>query len=115
MIFERFYWMVRETDWKHFFKKNGAGEIVFKRIRWTEQPNDISCAIVVSGEITGGYRGRGGLPGMYAAWNTDSGFSEMSPTIQAVTEQHFQSFTNPDCRCRVGMHWKCGIHGNWRG
>jgi len=66
------YYAFHETDWRHYFSKNGAGEILWKKVRWTEQANYPSCALTVHGEISGKYRGREGK-GMFCAFNTDEG------------------------------------------
>lgn len=112
-----FLWeLLRQTDWKHFFKKNGLGEIKWrKESGWREQPNDLVCVFAVHGEIAGGYRGPCGV-GMYAAWKTDAtGHPIVRGILEEETGAHFESFALPDCRCRVGLHWKCEIHKNWKG
>lgn len=32
---------------------------------------------------------------------------------QARAEKHVLTFADPECRCRDGFHWKCGIHKTW--
>ena len=109
-----FFWhTLCYTDWKHFFEKNGVGEIVWRKASgWREQPDDLTCAFIVSGKIAGGPRGEG----FYAAWVGDD---TSDPVIRGVAEEEantrFESFALLDCRCRVGYHWKCRIHKNWRG
>ena len=105
--------MLRHTDWNHFFDKNGPGEIEWRRASgWQEQPNDLSCAFFVHGRISGGARGMS----TYAAWQADD---TGDPVVRGIAEEeankYFESFAHPDCRCRVGFHWKCGIHKSWKG
>ena len=107
---------LRQSDWKHFFAKNGLGEIKWKKVsQWREQHDDTACVLTVSGGIAGGYRGPR-CEGLFAAWQTDdTGDLEIREILQKQAESHFHSYAIPICRCRVGYHWKCGIHGNWRG
>ena len=118
MILGNVYYAWRETDWKNFFRKNGAGEIEWKKACWTEQPNYPALAFTVHGRIKGGARGEG----IYYACNTDEGWvesgkdaGEFRKIVEDAAVEHFESFAMPDCRCRYGFHWKCGIHGKWRG
>lgn len=30
-------------------------------------------------------------------------------------EYHLNSFLDPECRCKVGWHWKCELHHVWNG
>lgn len=102
---------LRGTDWKHFFRKNGVGAIAWKKINWTHNANDIDCLVTVHGEIIGGFRGYGGS-GIFMAKMSDNGHAELRPTSQNFAEHYFESYALPDCRCRLGRHWKCGIHGS---
>ena len=105
--------LLRQTNWKHFFAKNGPGEIVWKRTRgWLEQPNDLSSAFIVQGQIRGGPRGEG----YFAAWNaTEDSDPEIRALKELTTLAHFDSYAHEDCRCRMGLHWKCGLHKTWKG
>ncbi len=101
------------TDWKHFFDKNGAGEIVWEKYRgWNEQQNSLAKVFSVFGKIKGGPRGEG----FYAAWSTDDTDNhEIQKSSMKEAIERFRSYALPDCRCRMGWHWKCGIHKNWKG
>lgn len=109
MISTRF----RSTDWKNFFRKNGPGEIKSERYRgWNEQLDSLLKVFSVSGKITGGPRGEG----FYAVLSEDTTDDpEIQKALMAGAIDKFRSYALPDCRCRVGFHWKCKIHKTWRG
>ena len=106
--------LFRRTDWKHFFDKNGVGEIVWLKERgWLEHPNCFSTSVFyVSGKIKGGFRGEG----FFTVRSVD--YEDNQDARNFLSEEavsRLKSYALPDCRCRMGLHWKCGIHHNWIG
>ena len=115
MIFMRVYYALKATDWRNYFRKNGVGTIEWSDGKWIEQPNSLESAFIIRGEISGGARGLN-VKGMFCAYTSLSSFVPQPKTeAQHSARKHFESFASPDCRCRVGLHWKCEIHKTWRG
>lgn len=121
-----FYYRLRETNWKAFFLKNGPGEIIDKRFTgFRDSPYDY----VVHGQwiarITGKNREHKGPSMFYTNVTVDGeqmalarGDWKRSQYLRnkcAEAERHLDSFADANCRCRLGFHWKCGIHRKWVG
>jgi hypothetical protein len=104
---------LKRTDWRNYFRKNGLGEIPREMSRgWLEQPDGLISTYVVHGKIRGGPRGEG----YYTAYVVDdTGDLKTREMLVNQSVEYFRSFALPDCRCRIGFHWKCGIHKTWRG
>ena len=107
------FYVLRKIDWRNFFRKNGPGEILSEMSRgWLKQPDSLTSAYIISGKIRGGPRG----DGFYAAFvGDDTGDPKKQEELINQAVNYFRSFALPDCRCRIGYHWKCGIHKTWRG
>ena len=107
------WWLMRQTNWTHFLSKNGVGEVKWKKSSgWREQPNNMARFFTIHGQIVGGPRG----DGLYAAWIAeDTDNPKLMALGESTVNSHFETYAHPDCRCRMGLHWKCGIHKKWRG
>jgi hypothetical protein len=104
---------IQNTDWRNFFRRNGQGQIESEKyLGWNEQQNSLTKVFSVFGKITGGPRGEG----FYGSWSVDD---THDPLIQEVLKasaiEYFRSYALTDCRCRMGLHWKCKIHKRWVG
>lgn len=117
MSIPRFYYLLRETQWRLFFKPNGVR--TWTDIRFT------------------GFRESQSQLRLHGQWVGTTNTGELyytAATIDCCGEWRFTSeetrgnwsrakmntakasietFLDPKCRCRVGFHWKCGIHRKW--
>lgn len=109
---------MRATQWRRYFKTNGVR--VWQELRFT------------------GFRETPDIPKVYAQWigTTNTGeFYFTSVTIDTGYgdwkmygkegrnnwmlarkrdgKLSIDTFLYPECRCRVGFHWKCSLHHTW--
>lgn len=111
------------TNWMAFFAVNGPGEILDKRFNgFRESPNDFIVIGQWTARITGKLRGKEGWGVYYSSVAVDDiEWIRNGEIIRSVQEkkdngeQFLDSFAKPECRCRVGFHWRCAVHGKWEG
>ena len=113
----RFYWQLRATKWKLYFKPNGPREWV--DIRFTGFRETQSSLMMIAKWV--GMTNTGDH--YYACTTIDCGgewrFTSKESRANWMTakqgeaETRIQTYIDPQCRCRVGFHWKCGIHYTW--
>lgn len=121
--FQRIAYKLWATNWLAFFSVNGDGEILNKKFRgFKEMPNSLDMSAQWTAMITGKLRGPEGYGFYFAAVNIDglewSRYGHQQRFIEekvANGEKMLASFARPECRCRVGFHWKCAVHKNWEG
>ena len=106
LLYELFH-----ADWRHFFDKNGERTFVegCKWSCWMHQQSSTDLYGIWSAVASDGR--------MYASWTSVTAEAPDSERAMKFEEslRYIKTFLDPDCRCRVGLHWKCGVHGNWRG
>ena len=114
------WYRLKATPWKIFFKKNGPGEVTWKK--WTgfrEMPNQMSLCAHWAIRVEGGNRPRAGCYyyQMVTVPSSDPSMYSMDKVRQqakqAEAEGRVMTYADPECRCRDGFHWKCGLHRTW--
>jgi len=111
-----FWQTLRHTDILHYFHKNGHGVIEGKKFRgWRELPNEVNAKVATwTARIVGGPRG----DGFFATWcysdGTERGPQEFMDKVELASRM-LDLYADPNCRCRLGFHWKCSLHDSWRG
>lgn len=111
--------VARATNWKLFFNKNGVRTWKWtKDTAWRESPNEMKLVICVYGVDSVGNH--------FCAYGWADPLAVLisrGPEAKAryledkkkLCIAHLELFLRPDCRCRVGYHWKCGVHRTWVG
>ena len=110
------------TEWRNYFSSNG--ERTWKYIDFmgpAEAPGN-------SRVIVGFWRGVDSAGRMYSmgvALDQDSQLlsrrdpSEAARNLWEIKKKSsrelIERFLLPECRCRVGYHWRCPIHWTWNG
>lgn len=111
------------TDWLHVFAVNGSGLLLEEEFSgWKQSASGDTSHCLWHGQIRGGRR----RPGFYyaAAMVSDQKVAAIARGIDQrrvnflkekseKARAYLESFANPLCRCRLGFHWKCAIHGTW--
>lgn len=111
------------TNYRAFFAVNGVGEILDKKFRgFKENQNSFDVCAQWTAMITGKLRGPDGYGFYYAAvtidgleWARYGNKERFVEEKKANGERMLESFAKPECRCRVGFHWKCAVHNKWEG
>lgn len=107
------------TDWLAFFKKNGKRCWKWTKERgWFEDSNSVMLKYYAYGEDS-----KGRTYVAYAHASPKECLISRGPHAEKkyLEEKrldalaHLETFLHRDCRCRVGYHWKCKIHGTWKG
>lgn len=107
---------LRHTNFIAFFSKNGHGVIEGKKFRgWREMPNEVNAKTAFwTARVVGGPRG----DGFFATWcysdGTERGPQELIDKVELASRM-LDLYAGPNCRCRLGFHWKCSLHNSWRG
>jgi hypothetical protein len=119
MNMPRWYYILKDTNWRLFFKKNGPR--VWKWTNETEWNKPWFLA-----DMTMSVHGEDSSGNHYGTWVTIEPLTMLITRTPEAKERfveekrqqcikHLQTYLNPECRCRVGLHWKCGIHKRWVG
>jgi hypothetical protein len=49
------------------------------------------------------------------AYTVEESRQRMLTAKMQQARDFLETFLSPECRCRVGYHWKCRRHGKWCG
>ena len=115
----RALYLLLHTNWLRYFRKNGKRCWKWTKSKsWMESPNSLSKYYVAYGEDSAGmiYQATASVNDLEDLISRGPGARHRlfeDRRLNALA--YLETFLNPDCRCRVGLHWKCGIHGTWRG
>ena len=112
------WWLLRDTQWRRLFATNGKRS--WQDIRFTGFKESQSSL-----EVHGQWVGMTNTNEFYYI-NVTPDFSKLiSRRDSAEAKRNFMvakmnatraqidTYLLPDCRCRTGFHWKCGIHHRW--
>jgi hypothetical protein len=120
----RGFWdTVKKTDWKHYFKGNGQGEVVWKHFTgFRELHNQLAYNAQWYITVKGGIR-----PSMGDSYYrsiteyeyeidvcVEKNWSEIVKARIAEAELAIDLYVKPDCTCRIGFHRRCPHHFNTR-
>ena len=111
------WYRIRETQWRRFFAVNGPRE--WKHIRFTGFRH-LHDDIAQMGQWIG-------MTNTGDHYYMSVKVSDHDLSIPFGPESHIgyiaakveharamlDRFLLPECRCRVGFHWKCSIHRKW--
>jgi hypothetical protein len=120
-MFATYYWRhLQDSNWRSFFKKNGVRVWSYLRFSgFKESQSDLT--------LWGQWHGRTNTGDLYSVmtsidtesniWEAhgESGRNNFALSKQQIAKDRIDTFLNPECRCRLGFHWKCGIHHRWLG
>ncbi len=106
----------KRTDWKHYFRGNGPGEVTWLKFsEWRESPNYANSCAQWLIRVEGGIRPKMG--NTYYRNVTACGMTavqaEASGQMKAMADHAkdiLMLYAEPDCTCRLGYHRKCPHH-----
>jgi hypothetical protein len=119
--YRRFWKVCKQTDWRHYFKGNGPGEVVWKHFTgFRELQNQLAYNAQWRTTLVGGIRPPQGND--YYRSITESeldmcvekNWSERVKIKIAEAEVAIDLYAKPDCTCRIGYHRRCPHHFNTR-
>jgi hypothetical protein len=116
--YRRFWKICKQTDWKHYFKGNGPGKVVWKHFTgFEESQNSVIVAAQWIVTVKGGLRNP--LEGnMYyrtiTVYDLENNWRELAKIKVAEAERAIDLYVESDCTCRIGFHRRCPHHFNTR-
>jgi hypothetical protein len=112
----RFYWQLRATKWKLYFKPNGPRtwvDIRFTGFRELHDSLDLAAQYVGMTNTNDHYYTACVLREDVFRFMSDETKGNYAKAKQTEAERRIQTYIDPECHCRVGFHWKCPIHYTW--
>ena len=113
---QRFWAVCRQTDWKHYFKSNGPGEVTWEHFTgFRELQNSMDSCAQWCIQVKGGIRPECGNTyyvniTAYGMNPNEAAASKEIQTKVLQTRERIMLYADPDCSCRVGFHSRCRRH-----
>lgn len=106
----RYYFrQMRGTDWRRFFQKNGPRQFdEVKFTGWRQSQNELMLHAQIIGHISS-TRDHYYIAAS-APWDRPK---EVLDDRELDMRASLDGYLHPDCRCRLGFHWKCSVHYRW--
>lgn len=111
-----FFWKLRITKWRLYFKPNGPREWTnahFTGFRELHDSLDLAAQWVVMTNTGDHYYTACTLSEPIFRFMSKETKANYAKAKQDEAERRIYTYLKPECRCRVGFHWKCGIHYTW--